>query len=75
MQSLHFLRIYTIKLRNIISKKSNGNSEISNDIATDNDMKYKWKYYQERNEYAKNISFIEIINSINKVLKIMEEEK
>lgn len=30
--------------------------------------------YQERNEYAKNISFIEIINSINKVLKIMEKE-
>lgn len=38
-------------------------------------MKYKWKQYQERNEYAKNISFIEIINSINKVLKIIEEEK
>lgn len=48
---------------------------IVNDIANDDDMKYKWKYYQERNEYAKNISFIEIINSINKVLKIMEEEK
>lgn len=49
--------------------------KIVNDIANDDDMKYKWKYYQERNEYAKNISFIEIINSINKVLKIMEEEK
>lgn len=48
---------------------------IVNDIANDDDMKYKWKQYQERNEYAKNISFIEIINSINKVLKIMEEEK
>ncbi len=48
---------------------------IVNDIANDDDMKYKWKYYQERNEYAKNISFIEIINSINKALKIMEEEK
>ena len=48
---------------------------IVNDIANDDNMKYKWKQYQERNEYAKNISFIEIINSINKVLKIMEEEK
>lgn len=47
---------------------------IVNDIANDDDMKYKWKQYQERNEYAKNISFIEIINSINKVLKIMEKE-
>ena len=48
---------------------------IVNDIANDDDMKYKWKQYQERNEYAKNISFIEIINSINKVLKIIEEEE
>lgn len=31
--------------------------------------------YQERNEYAKNISFIEIKKLINKVLKIMEEER
>ena len=30
--------------------------------------------YQEKNEYAKNISCIEIINLINKVLKIMEKE-
>ena len=41
--------------------------KIINEIANSNLIKERWTSYQNRFSYAKNVSFDDVINSINKI--------
>lgn len=44
------------------------------DLKENNDLKRLWIEYQKKNNYSKNIDYIIIIESIEKIIKILEEE-
>lgn len=47
---------------------------IIEDLKENNDLKRLWIEYQNKNNYSKNIDYIMTIESIEKIIKILEEE-
>ena len=47
---------------------------IINNLEFDLDLKNKWRRYQNKNSYAKNISFEDTIGAIKVIIKILESE-
>lgn len=47
---------------------------IIGDLKENNDLKRLWIEYQNKNNYSKNIDYIMTIESIEKIIKILEEE-
>ena len=47
---------------------------IIEDLKENNDVKRLWIEYQNKNNYSKNIDYIMTIESIEKIIKILEEE-
>ena len=47
---------------------------IIEDLKENNDLKRLWVEYQNKNNYSKNIDYIMTIESIEKIIKILEEE-
>lgn len=61
----------TFKKRDALNYFSNFKTNLNN-IKNDHGMNIKWKAYQRKNDYAKNIMLEEIINEIEKLLSICE---
>lgn len=47
---------------------------IIEDLKENNDLKRLWIEYQNKNNYSKNIDYIMTIESIEEIIKILEEE-